>query len=152
MLYLLIFPLPDLFNELLSAEVMSGHPSLPHQFLLHHHLSRNASMIAARVPQCGLASHPVPASSDQRGPVGHRTDSCYWFKLILQQHLLAASYCIHRPHTASRGQNSVSDIINTTSSVCVTSYFLFILLSHLSIITVVLMYTFTFCVSKLRKP
>lgn len=70
---LLIFPLPDLFDEVLSAEVMSGHPSLPHQFLLHHHLSRNASVIAARVPQRGLASHPVPASSDEGGPIRHRS-------------------------------------------------------------------------------
>lgn len=72
MLYLLIFPLPDLLDEVLSAEVVSGHPSLPHQFLLHHHLSRNASVITARVPQRGLTFHPVPVSSYEGGPVHHR--------------------------------------------------------------------------------
>ncbi len=67
----LILPLPDLLDEVLSPEIVSGHLSLSHQFLLHHHLCGDTSVITAGIPQCGLSSHPVPASSHQSNPIPH---------------------------------------------------------------------------------
>lgn len=39
---------------------MAAHALLSHQLLLHHHLGGDAGVVAARVPQRGLAAHPVP--------------------------------------------------------------------------------------------
>lgn len=61
----LVLPLPDLLDEVLSPQIMSAQLSLFHQFLLHHNLCGDTSVIAAGIPQCGLSSHPVPVSSHQ---------------------------------------------------------------------------------------
>lgn len=39
---------------------MAAHAPLSHQLLFHHYLGGDAGVVTARVPQGGLASHPVP--------------------------------------------------------------------------------------------
>lgn len=51
---------------------MSGHPSLLHQFLLYHHLSGYACMIAAGNPDNRSTFHTVPTWDQgdyNRGPL-----------------------------------------------------------------------------------
>lgn len=45
---------------------MATQAPLPHQLLFHHDLRGNTSVITARVPQGGLASHPVPGGKDAK--------------------------------------------------------------------------------------
>lgn len=63
-LHSLILPFPDFLNEVLSPQIVAAQTSFSHQLLLHHHLRGDASVVAARVPQRGLSSHPVPADSE----------------------------------------------------------------------------------------
>lgn len=57
---LLIFPLPDFLNKLLSAEIVSSKTPFTFDFLLHHHLSSDSCVIAARIVKHGFPLHTIP--------------------------------------------------------------------------------------------
>ncbi len=56
-----MLPFPDFFDEVLPPNIMTREILLPHQLLLHHHLSGNASVVSARVPQNTTPPHTMPA-------------------------------------------------------------------------------------------
>lgn len=62
----LLFPLPDLPEKGLSAQLVPAQPLLAPEFLLHHHLSGNARVVTAGVPQGGLSPHSVPVGGAWR--------------------------------------------------------------------------------------
>ena len=59
----LVLPLPDLLEELLAAQVMTG-DALRGQLALHHHLGGDAGVVGTRLPQGVAALHA--AEADQR--------------------------------------------------------------------------------------
>ncbi|MDT4793166.1 hypothetical protein FQZ97_256800 [compost metagenome] len=59
----LVLPLPDLLQELLAAQVVTG-DALGGQLALHHHLGGDAGVVGARLPQGVAALHAAVA--DQR--------------------------------------------------------------------------------------
>jgi hypothetical protein len=58
------FPFPHTFNELLTAQIMSGLLLTAPKHLLDHGLRSNASMIRAGDPQSGKTTHSVPPDKD----------------------------------------------------------------------------------------
>ncbi|MDT4818223.1 hypothetical protein FQZ97_513140 [compost metagenome] len=56
----LVLPLPDLLQELLAAQVVTG-DALGGQLALHHHLGGDAGVVGARLPQGVAALHAAEA-------------------------------------------------------------------------------------------
>ena len=56
-----LFPIPDFFYELSAAQVVAGQ-ALFIQLSLHHHLSGDAGMIGADLPECIVALHSMVAN------------------------------------------------------------------------------------------
>lgn len=54
---------------------MAAQALLSHQLLLHHDLRGNTCVITTRVPQGGLASHPVPGGKDAKTKVIKRSET-----------------------------------------------------------------------------
>lgn len=59
-LHLLIFPLPNFFDEFITTQVVSCPLFLPPQFLLDNDLSGNSCMVTAWIPQYRTSTHSVP--------------------------------------------------------------------------------------------
>ena len=57
---MLLFPLPNALQEVLTSEIMAGLALIFEDFLLHDGLSRNSSMICTRNIQCFETGHPLP--------------------------------------------------------------------------------------------
>ncbi len=58
----LAFPFPDALDEGLATDVVPSLSLLSPDLLLDDHLRRDARVVAARVPEHLLATHPVPAT------------------------------------------------------------------------------------------
>lgn len=54
-------PFPNRFNELFSAEVMSGLLVSPPKHVLDDALCGNTSVVTSREPERGLSMHSVPS-------------------------------------------------------------------------------------------
>ena len=76
-----LFPLPDLLEEFLSAQLPARRHSGLRQRTLNHHLGRDSGMVLARLPKDVETSHPVPSDQDvlQRvvERVTHVEDACH---------------------------------------------------------------------------
>lgn len=84
---LLVLPLPHFLDELLPAQVVAAHSPVSLQLLLHDHLSGDACVVTAWVPQSGLTAHPVPGTQNNKNVLTQGILTPVGGSLTLQKHL-----------------------------------------------------------------